>query len=136
MKKVVLTSFLLMCRLVHAELVIFEQLVQTSGVSAQETFEKNVLQSTLPVVINFSATWCPACISMGPLFAALARDANYVGKVTFIKINYDAGKDIAQTQGVRSLPFFGFYKNGQKVYSFTGKRSEKAFRSDIDRLLL
>lgn len=136
MKKVVLSSLLLVCHFVHAELIIFEQLMQTSGLSAQEIFEKNVLQSTLPVVINFSATWCPACISMGPLFAALARDANYIGKITFIKVNYDACKDIAQTQGVRSLPFFGFYKNGQKIYSFTGKRSEKAFRDDIERLLL
>lgn len=74
-------------------------------------FEVEVLQSTVPVVVDFSAPWCGPCKTLMPILEEL--DSQYQGTVKFIKINIEENPLIAQKQNVRSIPTLQYYKNGE-----------------------
>ncbi|PWA28850.1 hypothetical protein CCH79_00012874, partial [Gambusia affinis] len=65
------------------------------------------------VVVDFTATWCPPCQMIGPIFVKMAEDpAN--NNVIFLKVDVDDASDVSQKCGIRAMPTFQFYKNGQK----------------------
>ncbi|KAL7471698.1 hypothetical protein ACHAXS_011996 [Conticribra weissflogii] len=74
------------------------------------------------VVVDFTATWCPPCRMIGPIFEAMA---NEFPDALFVKVDVDAASDIAQQCGIRAMPTFQFYKNGAKVNEFSGASEQK-----------
>ena len=76
-----------------------------------ETFDKEVTESSLPVLVDFYADWCGPCKAMSPVVEQLA--AEYEGKVKVCKINVDDSQDIAARFGVMSIPTFIFFKDGK-----------------------
>ncbi len=89
-----------------------------SIIITSENFEKEVMQSTLPVVIDVFATWCGPCQQVAPIFDALAKELSDTYK--FCKINIDEERDIAIKYGVSSIPTFIFIKNGEVIEKETG----------------
>ena len=77
----------------------------------QKDFEKEVLQSDKPVLVDFSATWCVPCQMMGPIMEQLAND--FEGKAKVAKVDYNECMDLAMKYNIMSVPSMLFFKNGE-----------------------
>ena len=96
-------------------------------VSTLDEFNQ-ILQSQANVVVDFYAPWCGPCKSMSPI---LERIANANKDITIIKVNSDRAKAICGKYGIRSLPTFIFFKDGNQVKKFSGARSQAQFEQEI-----
>ncbi len=98
-----------------------------------QTFARLVLQSKLPVVVDFWADWCQPCKMVAPILERLA--AEYAGRVRIAKVDVDANPMLAQQFQIRSIPTLMFVKNGKIVGQSAGAAPEPAIRNVIDQLI-
>jgi len=70
------------------------------------------------VVVDFTASWCGPCRMIAPHFESMS--AEYASNAIFVKVDVDAMDKLAQKCGIRAMPTFQFYKNGEKVDEFSG----------------
>jgi thioredoxin 1 len=96
-------------------------------------FEQEVLQSDLPVMVDFWAEWCGPCKTMGPLIDELAIE--YEGKVKIVKVNVDESPESPGKFGVMSIPNFIMFKGGNQVNQFIGVKSKDEVKQELDALL-
>ena len=80
-------------------------------VITDESFEKDVLNSEKPVLIDFWAEWCGPCRALAPIFAEIAE--THSDQIIFGKINIDENSQMASKYGVMSIPTLILFKNGQ-----------------------
>lgn len=92
-------------------------------------YDKEVLQSSLPVMVDFYAEWCGPCKQMAPIVDELAKE--YEGKVKIGKVDVDSNPETPGKYGVQSIPTFILLKNGEVVNKFTGARS----KDDVEEML-
>ena len=85
-------------------------------------FDKEVLNSELPVLIDFWAPWCGPCRMVGPVVENLA-EANQ-GKIRVAKINVDENQALAMQYGIRSIPTLSFFKGGEEVRRIVGAQGK------------
>jgi thioredoxin 1 len=86
------------------------------------TFQKDVLSSTTPVVVDFWAEWCGPCRMIAPHLDAIASELG--GKVTIAKVNIDENPEIASQVGIRSIPTLMVFKGGKHVNTKVGAGSK------------
>ncbi|MBQ3798367.1 MAG: thioredoxin [Butyrivibrio sp.] len=98
-----------------------------------QNFEQEVLKSSTPVLVDFSADWCGPCKMMAPVIDELAD--MYEGEMKVGKINVDQSPDIAQKYNVMSIPMFAFFKNGEVVETAVGALNKTKLQAIIDRVL-
>ena len=96
-------------------------------------FEKTVLQSPLPVVVDFWAPWCGPCRMVAPILDQLAKE--YADKVLIAKVNTDDNVEYAQKYGVQGIPTMLFIKGGQEVDRIVGAGPAPMIKQKIDALL-
>ena len=82
------------------------------------TFQQEVLDSPVPVLVDFYADWCAPCRNAAPVIEAIAEE--YAGKVKVVKVNVDTDNIRAGEQGVRGIPNFIVFNGGQRVAQFVG----------------
>lgn len=82
------------------------------------TFDADVLQAKEPVVVDFTAVWCPPCQMMAPVVAKLADE--FAGKVKIGKLDTDENQDIAIRYGVSGIPTLGLFREGKLVDRMVG----------------
>ncbi|HEY8327236.1 MAG TPA: thioredoxin [Rhodanobacter sp.] len=99
----------------------------------QQSFEADVLQASLttPVLVDFWATWCEPCKTLGPMLEKLA--AEYNGAFRLGKVDVDTQQELAGMFGIRSIPTVVLVKDGQVLDGFTGALPEGQLREFLSR---
>ena len=96
-----------------------------------ENFEKEVIQSEVPVLVEFWASWCPPCKMMEPMIEKLAGE--YDGQVKFVSINIDRNGEIADKMNVSGVPTFIVFDNGQASEDrLVGAQTRRKLKRIID----
>jgi thioredoxin 1 len=97
-----------------------------------EQFDAEVSQSTLPVVVDFYATWCGPCKSLAPVLDEAA--GSLAGKVKFVKINVDESPALAQRFKIEGVPTLLFFKSGKVVETMVGLQSREELETRLGTL--
>ena len=108
-----------------------------AGKNVQEfndlNFEEEVLKSDVPVLVDFSATWCGPCKAIAPLVGQLADE--YVGKVKVGTIDIDDSPGVAQRFGIRGVPTLYVFKGGEVVGKMVGAAPKQNIAQLMQRAL-
>ena len=91
-------------------------------------FEQEVLQSPVPVLIDFWAAWCGPCRMIGPIIDQLAGE--YAGRIKIGKVNVDEENELAERHGIVSIPTLVLYKDG----AIAGQKNGAAPKHDIESM--
>jgi thioredoxin 1 len=103
------------------------------GKFTSDNWEKNVLKSEKPVLVDFWAPWCGPCRFQGPIVDKLAeekKDSIVVGK-----LNVDDNQKISGQYGIRSIPTLIVFKNGEVLAKFVGVTGEEALRAALEKAI-
>jgi thioredoxin 1 len=102
-------------------------------ITSDATFEQDVLQSSLPVLVDFWAPWCGPCRMVAPIMEKWARE--YAGRFNIAKMNVDENPRTAARYGVQSIPTMLVVKNGKIVDRWAGALPENALKNRVATLL-
>ncbi len=94
-----------------------------------DNFRDQVLQSSLPVLVEFSAEWCPPCKMLAPIIHALA--AQYQGKLVVGMIDSDAHPELVQRYGVMGIPTLILFQKGEPVQRIVGYQPRERVEAQI-----
>ena len=103
------------------------------SIVGEDIFQKTVLQSKVPVLVDFWAQWCGPCMATAPILEELAKD--YDGKISFAKVNVDENSPLAAKYGIAAIPTMLIFKDSQPVQQITGYKPKKELKKMLDRVL-
>jgi thioredoxin 1 len=95
-------------------------------------WKSEVLDSQIPVVVDFWAPWCGPCRSLSPVIEKLAGE--YEGKVKVGKMNTDENQETPSSLRITAIPTVLFFQNGREVDRLVGVNSENKFKERLDHL--
>ena len=96
-------------------------------------FDLEVLQSKIPVLVDFWAQWCGPCRMVAPLVEELAEE--YEGRISFGKVDVDQNPKIASQFGVMSIPTLILFKGGKPISNIVGFRPKEQLKQNLDEVL-
>jgi thioredoxin 1 len=102
-------------------------------VFTDDNFQEEVLQSDIPVLVDFWATWCGPCQMMGPVVESLAEELE--NKVKIGKLNVDENPKSAQEYGIMSIPAFKVFSGGKVIGEIVGAMSKEALLEKIEEII-
>ena len=100
----------------------------------QNNFQKSVLDSKKPVMVDFWAPWCGPCRAVAPIVEELAKE--YSDKADFAKVNVDESPLVASQYGVMSIPTIILFKDGKPFEQIVGFKPKKEFQKMLDSALV
>jgi len=98
-----------------------------------DEFENEVLQSDLPVAVDFFATWCGPCKMIAPVLDQIAAELEGTAKI--VKVDVDQSKEMAIHYGVKSVPTVILFKNGEIVDKIVGALPKNEFKDKIAQMV-
>ncbi len=98
-----------------------------------ENFESEVLNSELPVLVDFWAEWCGPCRMLGPVVAQIAEE--YEGRLKVGKINVDEQRELAMKYSIASIPTLLIFKNGEIAANSIGFKTKAALAKLLDEII-
>ena len=98
------------------------------------TFQAEVLESELPVVVDIWAAWCGPCKAIASILDQLAGE--YEGRVKIVKVDADQNPETVTAASVTSIPTLGFYLNGERVDVLSGAHPKPVYVAKLEELLV
>ena len=97
-----------------------------------QNFEKEVLQSDIPVLVDFWAPWCQPCLMMGPALEELSEE--FSGRLKIGKLNTEIPEhqNLAIQYQVQSIPNMKLFKDGKMIKEFIGLRPKELFKTELE----
>ncbi len=99
-----------------------------------ETFSAEVLETSQPVLVDFSAPWCSPCRAINPMIDELARE--YAGVAKVAKVNIDDAPHLVSTYNITSIPALLLFRDGNVVRQFLGIQPKQKLKAAIDDLAI
>jgi thioredoxin 1 len=96
----------------------------------EKNFQTEVLESSVPVLVDFWADWCGPCVALAPTLEEVARERQ--GKIKVCKVNVEEEPQLAAQFNIRNIPFLAFIKNGQKVGDLVGNQPKQTILKAVD----
>lgn len=97
------------------------------------TFKQDVLESEIPVLVDFWAPWCGPCRMVAPVVEEISEQ--YDGKVKVVKLNTDENPSVASQYGIRSIPTLMIFKGGQRVDMVVGAVPKTTLANTLEKYL-
>lgn len=101
-------------------------------VFTEDNFKSEVLESLVPVLVDFWAEWCGPCKMIAPILGELADE--YDGRVKIGKVNIDEQQALAAEYGIRAIPTLLLFDKGQVADQIVGLRSKRDLKASFDRV--
>jgi thioredoxin 1 len=98
----------------------------------KDNFEKEVLKSNMPVLVDYYAEWCGPCKMLGPIFEKVSKE---FPKIKFAKLNVQDNQDLASKHDVMGIPCMIFFDKGKEKGRITGYMPEEKLREKIKELI-
>jgi thioredoxin 1 len=99
----------------------------------EKNFDQVVVESKLPVLVDFWAPWCSPCQAIAPIVAELAEE--YKDKVNFAKLNVDEAPGIPQRYGIHSIPTLIVFNDGKPMHQVVGMKPKKELKEVLEQAL-
>jgi thioredoxin 1 len=96
-------------------------------------FEKAVLQSSVPVLVDFWAPWCGPCRMIAPMLDELSRE--YEGRLRIVKVNADDNPEVVGRLGIMGIPALVFFKDGREAERVVGARPKAQLAAVVEQVL-
>ena len=98
-----------------------------------QTFDKVVLQSSIPVLVDFWAEWCGPCRMVSPVLDEIAKE--HEGQIMIVKVNVDHEPDLAARYRITSIPAMKVFKNGEEVRELIGAMPKQMIEKELEGIL-
>jgi thioredoxin 1 len=100
---------------------------------SEENFDNEVLNSSIPVLVDFWAEWCVPCKRLTPIIEELSKE--YSGRVKVLKLNVDSAPEIAARYGISGIPALYLFNNGDVVDNCVGVQPKVKIKEMVDKVL-
>lgn len=101
--------------------------------TSDQNFDKDVLKSNSPVLVDFWAEWCGPCKALAPKLDEIAKE--YTGKLLIAKVDIDQNRETPTTYGVRGVPTLALFKEGRLVDQIVGNHPKENIAAFLDKHL-
>jgi thioredoxin 1 len=107
--------------------------MSTAEQVTDSSFKQEVLDSDVPVLVDFWAPWCGPCRMVAPVVDEISEQ--YKGQIKVVKVNTDENPQVASQYGIRSIPTLMIFKDGQKVDMVVGAVPKSTLASTLEKYL-